>query len=123
MILTIGSTDVSNYVEVGYRVDKANIVKSQWEAINGAEHQLILGCKYTINCNLGHVPASTAAAICTALDAQKVSITFANPGAVTADFIAPNVSATLITESASGTAGELWDIAFSATSEPQLYGA
>ena len=61
MILTINSIDVSDYVEVGYRVDKQNIVKAQWEAIDGTEHQLVLGCKYTINCNLGHVPATTAA--------------------------------------------------------------
>lgn len=124
MILTINSIDVSDYVEVGYRVDKQNIVKAQWEAIDGTEHQLVLGCKYTINANLGHVPATTAASICSALDAQKVTISFASPGAVSADFIAPSVSATLVTEGAVGvSSGELWDIAFSATSEPQLYGA
>lgn len=124
MILTINSIDVSDYVEVGYRVDKQNIVKAQWEAIDGTEHQLVLGCKYTINANLGHVPATTAASIMSALDAQRVAISFANPAAATAYFIAPNVSATLITEGATGvSSGELWDIAFSATSEPQLYGA
>jgi len=118
MILTINSVDVSDYVEVGYKVDKQNIVKNQWEAIDGTEHQRVLGCKYTINCNLGHVPATIAASISAALDAQKVTITFANPDTTSCDFIAPSVSSTLISETP-----ELWDIAFSATSEPQLYGA
>jgi hypothetical protein len=122
MILEIANTDVSEYVEVGYQVSKQNIVKNQWEGIDGSEHQRVIGCKYTINCNLGHVPAATATAICDALDEQKVSITFACPGESSADFIAPNVVSTLITEG-SGSSGELWDIAFSATSEPQLYEA
>ena len=37
MILEIANTDVSEYVEVGYQVTKQNIVKNQWEGIDGSE--------------------------------------------------------------------------------------
>lgn len=113
-ILSIGGTDVSDYVEVGYNVSCQQMVSNQWTGIDGSEHQTVLGKKYTISAELGHVPANTAAAVCNALSGSSVQITFSYPGTTTANFIAPSFTATLITETG------LWDISINATSEPQL---
>lgn len=118
MILSIGSgtgaIDVSDYVEVGYNVSTQQLVSNQWTGINGSEHQTVLGKKYTLSCELGHVPSTTASSICTLLESASVSMTFSSPVTTTATFIAPSYTATLITETG------LWDISINATSEPQL---
>ena len=113
-ILVIGSTDVSDYVEVGYNVSVQQMVSNQWQGIDGSEHQTVLGKKYSISAELGHVPSTIAQTVCAALANSSVNMTFASPVSTTATFIAPSFTATLITESG------LWDISINATSEPQL---
>ena len=121
MIFKIGSTlDVSAYVETGYSVEQESLYSDDYTTLNGNEHKTLLGYKYHINCNLGNVPAATAALICTALKSE-CSITFSFPNAITATFLAPTVHSTLITEGdQTATSGELWDIEISAVSKPQL---
>ena len=123
MILQIGSIDVSQYVEVGYRVDTNPIIRDEWQAINGTEHRLMNGVKYSIQANLRSVPAATATSIFNTVNAASVSMTFSCPATTTATFVSPQISAELITEGATASAhGELWDISINATSEPQLNG-
>lgn len=114
MILTIGTIDMSDYVEVGYNVSVQQMVSNQWQGIDGSEHQTVLGKKYSISAELGHVPSAVASSVCALLSSASVSMTFASPVSTTATFIAPSFTATLITETG------LWDISISATSEPQL---
>lgn len=126
MILKIGTgnntyIDVSAYVESGYRVDKQSLYSNDYTAVNGAEHQTYLGCKYSISATLGNVPASVAANVCQALKVDGLSIMFSFPETITATFYAPEVNSTLITEGdISSSSGELWDIEISAISAPQL---
>lgn len=123
MILQIGSIDVSQYVEVGYTVNTEPILASEWTAINGTEHRLMNGVKYSISANLRSIPAATATSIFNAVNAATVSMTFSCPATTTATFVSPSISAELVTEGATASAhGELWDISINATSEPQLNG-
>ena len=113
-ILSINSTDVSEYVETGYNVSVQQLVSNQWTGIDGSEHQTVLGKKYTINTTLGHVPSGVASSVCNSLSAASCPMTISSPISGNANFIAPSFTATLIAETG------LWDISINATSEPQL---
>lgn len=126
MILKLGSganaLDVSEYVESGYNVQTQPITQTDYTTIDGNEHTTYLGVRYTISANLGNVPASVAAQIMSKF-ADGMSITFGFPTAITATFLYPQITSTMITEgSESGTSGEYWDISLQAVSEPMLNG-
>lgn len=105
-ILKLGSVDISDYVEAGYKINIEPVYGTSFVNMLGEEVAELIGQKVSISANLGELPTEIAKKVCNACDTDELTVSYATPVESSATFKRPKLTSELITESDGG----LWDI-------------